>query len=147
MIMKDFIVDTRQIHRGVAAGADAILLLASILDAAQIRRFIGVCDELGRDALVEVHDGRELDRAIAGGARLIGVNNRNLEDFNVDLATSERLGGLMPDGVIKVTESGIHSRTDVERLLAAGFNAFLVGESLLRKNDRERAVRDLRGAA
>ncbi len=147
VIMKDFIVDPRQIHRGVAVGADAILLLASVLDAAQIRELIAVCNEFGRDALVEVHDERELERAVEGGARLIGVNNRNLADFSVDLATSERLGALIPDGVIKVTESGIKARGDVVRLLDAGFSAFLVGESLLRQSDRANAVRALRGVA
>jgi indole-3-glycerol phosphate synthase len=143
VIMKDFIVDEAQLVRGVAAGASAILLLASLLDAAQIKTFIAVLDEFGVDALVEVHDERELDRAIGGGARLIGVNNRDLRDFHVDLATSERLAARMPDGVIKVSESGIKTRGDVERLAAAGFDAFLVGESLLRQNDRAAAVRSL----
>ena len=145
VVMKDFIVDEAQLVRGVAAGASAILLLASLLDGAQIRAFIRCLDEFGVDALVEVHDERELERAIDGGARLIGVNNRNLRDFRVDLATSERLAALMPGDVIKVSESGIKTRDDVERLAAAGFDAFLVGESLLRQNDRAAAVRRLLG--
>jgi indole-3-glycerol phosphate synthase len=145
VIMKDFIVDPVQIFRGVAAGADAVLLLASILDAAQLRDFIAITDALGRDALVEVHDERELDVAIEGGARLIGVNNRNLKDFSVDLGTSERLGARIPEGALRVTESGVHTRADVEQLLRFGFRAFLVGESLLRQSDRAAAVRRLRG--
>lgn len=143
VVMKDFVVEPSQLMRGIAAGADAILLLASLLDADRIRDFIGLLDAYGCDALVETHDEQELERAVAGGARLIGVNNRNLQDFSVDLATSERLGALMPADVIRVAESGIKTRADVDRLRAAGFHAFLVGESLLRQNDRARAVREL----
>jgi indole-3-glycerol phosphate synthase len=140
VIMKDFVIDASQLLRGVAAGAGAVLLLASLLDARQIREFIGILDEFGCDALVEVHDEAELACAIEGGARLIGVNNRDLRTFHVDLATSERLGALMPEGVVKVAESGIRTRADVDRLVAAGFDAFLVGESLLRQHDRAAAV-------
>ena len=139
VVMKDFIVEESQLVRGVAAGASAILLLASLLDAKQIKRFIGILDDFGCDALVEVHDERELERA--ADARIVGVNNRNLRDFSVDLATSERLN--IPNGVVKVAESGIKTRADVDRLRAAGFHAFLVGESLLRQNDRAAAVRAL----
>ncbi len=145
VIMKDFVVEPLQIFRGVAAGADAILLLASLLDVEPLSHFIDLCDEFGRDALVEVHDEHELDRALEAGARLIGVNNRNLKDFSVSLETSERIGALIPPDKLRVSESGIHSRADVDRLLDAGFNAFLVGESLLRQSDREAAVRELAG--
>ncbi len=145
VIMKDFIVERRQLLEGVAAGADAILLLASLLDAAQIRECIETLDGFGVDALVEVHDEWELERAIGGGARLIGVNNRDLRSFVVDLAASERLGALIPKGAIRVAESGIRNRQDVDRLRAAGFDAFLVGESLLRQDDRAAAVRALTG--
>lgn len=143
VIMKDFIVEPSQLMRGIAAGADAILLLASLLDARRILDFIGLLEAYGCDALVEVHDEQELQRAVEGGARLIGVNNRDLRDFRVDLGTSERLGALMPEGTIRVAESGIRNRADVERLRAAGFHAFLVGESLLRQDDRAAAVRTL----
>jgi len=143
IIMKDFIIDERQLLHGIAAGANAILLLASLLTAEQLKSFIALLTQFGCDALVEVHDEAELDRAIAGGAKLIGVNNRNLRDFSVDLATSERLSKLMPEGTIKVAESGIKTRQDVDRLRAAGFHAFLVGESLLRQADRAEAVRAL----
>ena len=143
VLMKDFVIDESQLVRGAAAGASAILLLASLLDVAQIRAFIACLEDFGCDALVEVHDERELERAVGGGARLIGVNNRNLRDFGVDLATSERLAKLMPPEVIRVAESGIRSRREIDRLRDAGFRAFLVGESLLRQNDRAAAVRRL----
>lgn len=140
VVMKDFVVSPSQITNGVAAGADAMLLLASLLDGRRIAEFIGLLDAYGCDALVEVHDEEELTRAIDGGARIIGVNNRNLRDFSVDLATSERLSALMPPDAIRVAESGIKTRDDVDRLRKAHFNAFLVGESLLRQNDRAAAV-------
>jgi indole-3-glycerol phosphate synthase len=143
VIMKDFIVEESQLLEGVAAGASAILLLASLLGAAQIRAVIAVLDEFGVDALVEVHDEEELERAVGGGARLIGVNNRDLRTFDVRLETSERLIRRIPPDAIKVSESGIRTRADVDRLRAAGFDAFLVGESLLRQPDRAQAVREL----
>jgi indole-3-glycerol phosphate synthase len=143
VLMKDFIIDESQLIRGIAAGASAILLLASLLDANQIRDFIRCLDEYTCDTLVEVHDEAELERAITGGARIIGVNNRNLRDFSVDLGASERLAQQIPDGVLRVAESGIKTRADIDRLRAAGFDAFLVGESLLRQTDRAAAVRQL----
>ena len=143
VIMKDFVIDAGQILEGAAAGADAMLLLASQLSEDDIRRFIRMLDSYGCDALVEVHDEDELSRAIGGGARLIGVNNRDLRDFRVDLSVSERLSRAIPEGVTKVAESGIGSHGDVMRLRAAGFDGFLVGESLLRQNDRSAAVRRL----
>jgi indole-3-glycerol phosphate synthase len=146
VVMKDFIVESSQIVRGIAAGADAILLLASLLDTRQLTDFIALLDAYGCDALVEVHDEEELARAIEAGANLIGVNNRDLRDFKVDLGISERLSALMPDGAIRVAESGIRTRDDIQRLRAARFNAFLVGESLLRQDDRAAAVRSLIGA-
>ena len=143
VLMKDFIIDQRQLLCGIAAGANAILLLASLLDGEKIAEAIAILRDFGCDALVEVHDERELERAVDGGACIIGVNSRNLRDFSVDLATAERLAKRMPKDVIKIAESGIKTREDVERLRAAGFNAFLVGESLLRQNDRAAAVRAL----
>ena len=144
VVMKDFIVEPSQVMRGIAAGADAILLLASLLDARQLTDFIALLEAYGCDALVEVHDEAELARAVEAGARIIGVNNRDLKSFHVDLATSERLGALMPAEAIRVAESGIRTRADVDRLRAAGFHAFLVGESLLRQEDRAAAVQALR---
>jgi indole-3-glycerol phosphate synthase len=143
VVMKDFVVEPSQIVRGIAAGADAILLLASILDVPRLRDFIALLEAYGCDALVEVHDEEELERAVTSGARIIGVNNRDLKSFHVDLATSERLGAKMPADAIRVAESGIRVRADVERLRTAGFHAFLVGESLLRQDDRAAAVQAL----
>lgn len=142
-IMKDFVVAPSQIVEGIAAGADAILLLASLLDAPRLRDFIGLLDAYGCDALVEVHGEEELQRAVDAGARLIGVNHRDLRTFEVDLSASERLAPKIPAGVIRVAESGIRTRSDIDRLRPAGFHAFLVGESLLRQSDREAAVRRL----
>jgi indole-3-glycerol phosphate synthase len=143
VVMKDFIVEASQLMSAAAAGADAVLLLASLLSANQIRRFIELLDEFSIDALVEVHDEAELERAIEAGASLIGVNNRDLRTFEVDLATAERLSAGIPSNVIRVAESGIRIRQDIDRLRNAGFHAFLVGESLLRQNDRAAAVRSL----
>jgi indole-3-glycerol phosphate synthase len=143
VIMKDFVIECSQLVNGIAAGADAILLLASLLDGRRIAEFISLLDAYGCDALVEVHDEQELERAIEGGARIIGINNRNLRDFSVDLRTSETLVQRIPNGAVKVAESGIKNSQDVDRLRNAGFNAFLVGESLLRQNDRAAAVREL----
>lgn len=147
VIMKDFVVEPEQLYAGIAAGADAILLLASLLDAPRIAEFLALLHDHGCDALVEVHDDAELERAIAAGAPIIGVNNRDLRDFRVDLGTSERLSAQMPHGTIRVAESGIRTRADVDRLLAANFDAFLVGESLLRQTDRAAAVRALAAPA
>jgi indole-3-glycerol phosphate synthase len=144
VLMKDFIVEPSQVIRGIAAGADAILLLASVLDAREISDLVGLLDVYGCDALVEVHDEAELVRAIEARAPIIGVNNRDLRTFNVDLATAERLAVQMPAEAIRVVESGIRTRQDVARLGASGFQAFLVGESLLRQDDRAAAVAALR---
>ena len=143
VVVKDFITDELEIDRAVAAGADAILLIAAILDGATLARFITRIHSLGRDALVEVHDERQLEDALAAGARIVGVNNRDLRDFSVDLGRSERLAALMPSDVVRVAESGIRNGSDVARLANAGFDAFLVGESLLRRNDRALALRQL----
>ena len=128
-----------------ASGADAILLIAALLTQANIERFQSLADYYGMDALVEVHDQPELERALAAGARIVGVNNRDLRTFKVSLETAEQLAPLIPATVLKVAESGIHSRADVERLLAHGFQAFLVGEHLMQSSDPAEAVRALTG--
>lgn len=145
VVMKDFVIEPVQIYRAVAAGADAVLLLASLLDLSRLREFIALLDELGRDALVEVHNESELAKALEAGARIVGVNNRDLRDFTVNLEISERLAPLMPASVVRVAESGIRSAADVRRLASAGFHAFLVGEHLLRSTDRDSAIRELVG--
>lgn len=150
LLRKDFIIDERQILEAIEWGADAILLIVSILDDAALRHFHALADAAGLTALVEVHDEAELDRALAAGARLVGVNNRNLKTFTVDLGTTERLARRLfqaGDGVrrLLVAESGIDTRADVERLRACGSGAILVGESLMRAASIESKVAELVG--
>jgi len=139
LLRKEFIVDARQIREAIDGGADAILLIARILTQAELEQFHTLAADAGLAALVEVHDEEEMDRALAVGARLIGVNNRNLDTFAVDLATTGRLAGRIPaaarEGKLLVAESGIRTREDVERLRKAGAAAILVGESLMRNPD------------
>ena len=135
LLRKDFIIDERQILEAIEWGADAILLIVAILDDVRLKRFHDLAVEAGLAVLVEVHDEAELDRAMAIGANLIGVNNRDLKSFKVDLTTTERLAAKLfaaPGPSLLVAESGIHSRADVERLVNCGANAILVGESLMR---------------
>ena len=145
LLRKDFIIDERQIHEAVAAGADAVLLIAAILDDAQLSAFRQLTNQLKLAALVEVHDDRELTRALAAGAEIIGINNRNLKTFQVDLATTEKLVAQIPSGKTIVAESGIHTQADVARVAAAGVHAILVGESLMRSNSIVGKVRELLG--
>ena len=149
LLRKDFIIDERQILEAIEWGADAILLIVAILDDARLRRFRELSEEAGLAALVEVHDEAELDRALAAGASLLGVNNRNLKTFQVDLATTERLAAKLHSSSTKntllVAESGIQTRADVERLKRAGSGAILVGESLMRSGDIGAGVRALLG--
>ena len=149
LLRKDFIIDERQILEAIEWGADAILLIVAILDDARLRKFRELAEEASLAALVEVHDEAELDRALSTGAMLLGVNNRNLKTFQVDLATTERLGAKLQSspasGRLLVAESGIHTRADVERLKRAGSGAILVGESLMRSGDIGAGVRALLG--
>lgn len=147
LLRKDFTIDVYQIDEARVAGADAVLLIAGILEDEALAAFARRARKLGLDALVEVHDEVELERALATGADLVGVNNRNLATFEVDLGTTARLAGRIPPGrdVLLVAESGIDGHADVERLFQAGARAFLVGESLMRQRDVVRALRELRG--
>ena len=142
-LRKDFTTDERHILEAAAHGADAILLIAAILDVHQLRGFREMAASYGMAALVEVHDERELDLALASGPEIIGVNNRDLRTFDVRLETSLRLAALIPDGVVKVSESGIHTSLDVRTLAAAGYQAFLVGESLMKSADPAAALKTL----
>lgn len=145
VLRKDFMLDAYQVHEAYANGADAILLIAAALDDG---RLVALRDEaagVGMDALVEVHDEPELERVLALGATLVGVNNRDLRTFAVDLATTERLAKLIPSGVTLVAESGVFNRDDVERMGRAGAAAVLVGEGLIVQPDRAAAVRALLG--
>ena len=143
VLRKDFTIDEFHVVEAAAYGADAILLIAALLDESELRRFRELAATYHMAALVEVHDETELDRALASGAEIVGVNNRNLHTFEVTLETSLRLAEKIPAGVVKVTESGIHSSADVKRLRAAGFHAFLVGEHLMKSPDPAAALREL----
>lgn len=145
VLRKDFLLDRYQVAEARAAGADAILLIVAMLDDAALRDLHAAARDYGMAALVEVHDERELARAIAAGASLIGVNNRDLHTFKVDLAVTERLAKLAPAGTIVVGESGIFTAADVLRLAEAGVDAILVGESLVKAADRGAAIRALLG--
>jgi indole-3-glycerol phosphate synthase len=145
VIRKDFTVAEYHVLEAAAHGADAILLIDAILDQTQLRAFRQLAAELGMGALVEVHDARELDIALESGAEILGVNNRDLRTFNVSLETSESLAPRIPAGVTRVSESGIFSADDVQRLTVAGFHAFLVGEHLVKSADPAAALRQLRG--
>jgi indole-3-glycerol phosphate synthase len=145
VLRKDFIVDEYQIYESRILRADALLLIVRILSDAQLCDYLDLTQSLGMSALVEVHDEWELHRAFAAGAPVIGINNRNLEDFSVDLATTERLAPCIPQGKVIVAESGIFSAADVERLARAGAHACLVGEALMRSQDVAGKVRELSG--
>ena len=143
VIRKDFTISEFQVIESAAYGADAILLIVAILDAAQLRGYRELASEFGMAALVEVHDRRELGIAIESGARIVGVNNRDLRTFQVSLDTSIQLAAEIPQDAIKVSESGIFSAADVRRLMDAGYDAFLVGEHLVKSGDASRAIQEL----
>lgn len=142
-LRKDFTIDAYHVEEAAAHGADAILLIAAILSEREMRDFRERAEGYRMAALVEVHDSEELRRAVGSGARIIGVNNRNLHTFQVDLEVSLRLAEEMPAGVLKVAESGIHSANDVHRLREAGYDGFLVGEHLMRSGNPSQALRAL----
>lgn len=143
VLRKDFIVDPWQVHESRALGADCILLIVAALQRDQLQQLDGMAREIGLDVLVEVHDESELEDALTTGAGLVGVNNRDLHSFTTDLGTSERLRPLVPAERTMVTESGIHSPADVERMHRSGINAFLVGEAFMRATDPGAALRNL----
>ena len=145
-LRKDFTIDPVQVLEAAAHGADAMLLIVAILTERQLRDYRELAARYGMAALVEVHSDAELDVALASGAEIVGVNNRDLRTFQVTLETSLRLAGRIPDHVVKVSESGIESAADVRRLMDAGFQAFLVGEHLMRAGDPAAALRRLRSA-
>ncbi len=143
VLRKDFIVDRLQIFESAAHNADAILLIARLLDLEELISFRELAASLSLASLVEVHNQEELSKAIDSGAEIIGVNNRDLETFEVSLDTSLRLSLCMPGNAIRVSESGIQTRADIDLLQGAGFNSFLIGESLLRSRDPAAALRAL----
>jgi indole-3-glycerol phosphate synthase len=143
ILRKDFIVDTYQLHEALAAGADAILLIVAALDDRQLAALLAAAASLGLDVLVEVHDRMELDRATRVGARLIGINNRDLTTLQVDVRRTFELLGAIPDGAVVVAESGLSGRAQIDELDAAGVDAVLIGEALMRSPDIEAACRSL----
>lgn len=144
VLRKDFIIDPLQIYEAAVAGADAILLIAAALDDFALSELRRVAEEeLGLDALVEVHTSGELRRAVKAGAKMIGVNNRDLRTFQVSLKTSERLVAEAPRDRIMISESGLHSAESLRHLQTLGFHGFLVGEALMRSSNPEKALRDL----
>ncbi|HEU4556316.1 MAG TPA: indole-3-glycerol phosphate synthase TrpC [Longimicrobium sp.] len=145
VLRKDFVIDPLQVHEARAAGADAVLLIVRILSGAQLAELHGLAHELGMDALVEVHTAEEMERALAAGCTLAGVNNRDLATFVTDLDLSIRLASGIGDKVTLVAESGIRTAADVDRLGAAGFDAILVGESLMRQPELRAAAAALTG--
>jgi indole-3-glycerol phosphate synthase len=143
VLRKDFVLDPWQVWEARAAGADAVLLIVAALTDAELRGLLGVAREAGLDALVEVHDRPELDRALAAGSRIVGVNNRDLKTLAVSLQTSLALAPVIPDDVVAVAESGIRTSADLVRLRDAGFDAFLVGERLMSAPDPGEALKRL----
>lgn len=143
LLRKDFICDSYQILEARAAGADAILLIAAMLDLNQLREFHALAREINLDVLLEVHDENEMEKALGTSCSMIGVNNRNLRTFVTDLNTTGRLAGMMPPERLLVSESGINSRLDIDKLAADGAKAFLIGESLMREADIGAKLREL----
>ncbi len=145
VLRKDFTVDEYQIYEAKTLGAAAVLLICSLLDEDTISNYLGLCDQLGLSALVEAHNEREVEKALRAGARIIGVNNRNLRDFTVDLGNSIKLRRLVPDNVLFVAESGISSAADTQLLRANQVNGVLIGEALMRAVDKRALLMELRG--
>ncbi|MDD5722830.1 MAG: indole-3-glycerol phosphate synthase TrpC [Syntrophales bacterium] len=145
LLRKDFIIDQHQIYETRIIGADAVLLIAAILDDLMLVQFIGLAESLGLAPLVEVHSRQEMERALAAGATIIGINNRNLNTFVTDLATSLALAPLVPEGRVVISESGIETRGDIETLKGKGIHTFLIGETLMRAPDAGEKLRELLG--
>lgn len=144
-LRKDFTVDEYMIYEAKLLGASAVLLICSILSKNQIEKYIKICDSLGMSALVEAHDENEVQTALKAGARIIGVNNRNLKDFTVDTDNSRRLRELIPPDVMFVSESGVKNADDVKKLREIGADAVLIGETLMRAADKKVKLSELKG--
>ncbi|MBM2834746.1 MAG: trpC [Candidatus Brocadiaceae bacterium] len=145
ILRKDFIIDSYQIYEARSAGADAILLIAALLSKEEIQRYLELAGELDMDCLVEVHSEAELKKVLQTNAHIIGINNRDLATFKTDLETTVRLRPMIPAEKIVVSESGIKSRTDVEKLMKEGVDAILVGETLMKSDDISSKLRELLG--
>ena len=136
VLRKDFIIDLCQIEEAALSGASAILLIAAILTDEEIRRFMKEAENLGLDVLAEAHDEKEMERMLSAGARIVGVNNRDLRDFTIHMETTERLAALVPEGVLLVSESGMTDEKAVKRMRQAGADAVLIGEMLMKAENR-----------
>jgi len=147
ILRKDFIIDACQIYEAKTLGADAVLLICALLDADALGRFIGIADELGLSALVEVHSDEEVDMALEAGARIIGINNRDLRSFSTDLATTAWLRPLIPSDITVVSESGIQNAADIAFLRECGANAVLIGETFMKGADVKRTMAELKEGA
>jgi indole-3-glycerol phosphate synthase len=145
-LRKDFVIDPYQIYEAKLLGAKAILLICALLDAQTLAEYIKIADKLGLSSLVEIHNEAEAEMAVRAGARIIGINNRDLKTFRVDLAVTARLRSLIPDGILAVAESGIKSPEDVRALNGISIDAVLVGESLMRAADKKRLLTELKGS-
>ncbi len=145
-LRKDFTVDEYMIYEAKLLGAKAVLLICSILTEEQIKEYINICDVLGISVLVEAHDENEVKTAISAGARIIGVNNRNLKDFTVDTENSKQMREFVPKDIIFVSESGVKSAKDIELLREIGADAVLIGETLMRAENKKEKLAELRGA-
>ena len=144
-LRKDFTVDEYMIYEAKSLGAKAVLLIVSILDKARLKDYHALADELGLSALVEAHDEKEIETALDIGARIVGVNNRNLKDFSVDTGNSKRLREMVPSDVVFVSESGVSSADDVKALSEIGVDAVLIGETLMRAEDKNAKLAELKG--
>ncbi len=144
-LRKDFTVDEYMIYEAKLLGAKAVLLICSLLTKTELKKFMKICDDLGLSAMVETHDETEVKMALSVGARVIGVNNRNLKDFSVDTENSVKMRSLIPKDLIFVSESGVKSASDIELLRQIGADAVLVGETLMRAGDKEKKLKELRG--
>lgn len=145
-LRKDFIVDEYMLYEAKLLGAAAVLLICTLLNEEQLRKYLAICEQLGLDALVEAHDEQEVQLALRAGARIIGVNNRNLKDFTVDMENSMRLRALVPPEVLFVAESGVRNAEDVRHLKSIGVDAVLIGEALMRAPDIAGLLRELKDA-
>ncbi|MBU9724757.1 indole-3-glycerol phosphate synthase TrpC [Diplocloster modestus] len=147
VLRKDFTIDPYQIYQSKLLGASAVLLICSLLEQPVLKEYLDICQQLGLSALVEAHDEQEIETAADAGARIIGVNNRNLKTFDVDIQNSRKLRTLVPESIIFVAESGIRTADDVQALRDAGVHAVLIGETLMRSPDKQKMLHTLRGNA
>lgn len=143
-LRKDFTVDAYQIYQAKVLGASAVLLICSILEEEQIREYLAICDTLALSALVEIHNEEEAGMAIRAGARIIGVNNRNLKDFSVDTENSKRLRDMIPSPILFVSESGVKTAEDIAEISRLGADAVLIGETLMRAEDKKKKLQEFK---